>query len=75
MNMMTLEEEVEHCLVSSSTDVNNNQPAVYSRSLSSSSDCVTSTSDYRLTQDRTNYRENQTAEGYQSVSSTTGERD
>merc|ERR1711915_1101148 len=62
---------LEHCLVTSSTDVNNNLTSAYSRSPSSSSDCVTSSSDYRLTQERTNLRENQTPG--ESVSSTTAE--
>merc|ERR1712062_297504 len=61
---------LEQCLVSSSTDVNNNLTSAWSRSLSSGSDCVTSSSDYRL-QERTNFRENQTAG--ESVSSTTAE--
>ena len=62
------------CSVSSSTDVNNNNnnhTAGYFRSLSSSSDCVTSTSDCRLRIETTNFRK--ITPETESVSSTTEE--
>merc|ERR1712062_853131 len=65
-------ERMAGCQVSSSTDVNNNNHrAGYFRSLSStSSDCgVTSTSDYNLSIETTDFRRNTTASEH--VSSTT----
>merc|ERR1712001_133347 len=65
-------ERMAQCAVSSSTDVNNNlTTSGYFRSLSSSSDCVTSTSDCRLRIETTNFGKNTTET--ESVSSTTEE--